>query len=122
MVLYAVFATDRLAPGDRALVVEALGNTATSMHQPTVEAAIAAAGFQVVRRETIASEWSEQQLEQDPGHLTQDLLEIARLTRDHDQAEAALGPVWYRRALAFATWGLVHPVEASPRPGGGGSP
>jgi hypothetical protein len=76
------------------------------MHQPTVEAAIAAAGFQVVGRETIASEWSEHQLEHDPGHLTQDLLEIARLVRNREEAEAILGPVWYRRALAFASWRL----------------
>jgi hypothetical protein len=71
-----------------------------------VEAAIVAAGFQVVRREQIASEWSEYQLEHDPGYLTQDLLEIARLTRNRDQAEAIVGPVWYRRALAFASWQL----------------
>ena len=106
MVLYAVFATGQLAPGDRALLVEGLGNSPASMDQPTVEAAIAAAGFRVVRRERIASEWSEYQLEHDPGYLTQDLLEIARLTRNRDQAEAALGPVWYRRALAFASWRL----------------
>ena len=81
MVLYAVFATDQLAPGDRALLVEGLENSPASMHQPTVEAAIAAAGFEVVRRERIASEWSEYQLEHDPGYLTQDLLEVARLTR-----------------------------------------
>ena len=106
MALYAVFATDQLAPNDRGLLVEGLGNSPASMHQPTVEAAIAAAGFQVVRRERIASEWSEYQLEHDPGYLTQDLLEIARLTRDRDHMEATLGPVWYRRALAFASWRL----------------
>jgi hypothetical protein len=86
--------------------VEGLGNSPASMHQPTVEAAIAAAGFEVVRRERIASEWSEYQLEHDPGYLTQDLLEVARLTRDRDHREATLGPVWYRRALGFASWRL----------------
>ena len=106
MVLYAVFATAELPPGDRALLVEGLGNTAASMDRPRVEAAIAAAGFQVARRERIASEWSEHQLERDPGYLTQDLLEIARLTRDRARAEAVLGPVWYRRALGFASWRL----------------
>jgi SAM-dependent methyltransferase len=106
MVLYAVFATDQLAPDDRRLVVEGLGNAPASMHQPTVEAAIAAAGFQVVRRERIASEWSEYQLERDPGYLAKDLLEIARLTRNRDRAEAILGSVWYRRALGFAGWRL----------------
>jgi SAM-dependent methyltransferase len=106
MVLYAVFATEQLAPGDRALVVEGLGNSPASMHRPTVEAAIEAAGFRVVRQERIASEWSEHQLERDPGYLTDDLLEIARLTRNREEAEAVLGPVWYRRALAFAAWRL----------------
>jgi SAM-dependent methyltransferase len=106
MVLYAVFTTDQLAPGDRSLLVEGLQNSPASMHQPTVEAAMAAAGFEIVRRERIGSEWSEYQLEHDPGYLTQDLLEIARLTRNHDQAEAILGPIWYERALAFASWRL----------------
>jgi SAM-dependent methyltransferase len=106
MVLYAVFATERLEPGDRALVVEGLHNSAASMHQPTVEAAIAAAGFDVARRERIGSEWTEHRLERDPGYLTQDLLELARLTRDRDRLEASLGPVWYRRALVFDLWRL----------------
>ena len=135
MVLYAVFATDELAPADRALVVEGLNNSPSSMHQPTVEAAIAAAGFQVEWRERVGSEWTEQQLERDPGHLTQDLLEVARLTRARDRLEPALGPVWYRRALGFASWspqivlgrlvpvlyGLRRPAAVSPpgRPGPG---
>jgi len=105
MVLYAVFATGELAPVDRALLVEGLGNSPASMHRPTVEAAIAA-GFEVARCERIGSEWWEHRLERDPGALTQDLLEIARLRRDRDRLEAALGPVWYRRALAFALWGV----------------
>jgi hypothetical protein len=91
-----VFATERLGPGDRGLLVQALGNSPASMHELTVEAAIAAAGFEVVRRERIGSEWTEHWLEQDPGDLTQDLLEVARLTRDRERMEAALGPVWYR--------------------------
>lgn len=106
MVLYAVFTTDRLEPGDRALVVEGLGNSAASMDQATVESAIAGAGFQKVRRERIGTEWTEQQLEANPGYLTQDLLEVARLTRDRDRMEAVLGPLWYRRALAFDLWRL----------------
>ena len=106
MVLYAVFTTDRLEPGDRALVVEGLGNSAASMHEPTVEAAIAGAGLSIVRRERIGTEWSEHWLEQCPGYLTKDLLELARLTRDRDRLEAALGPVWYRRAVAFDLWRL----------------
>ncbi len=106
MVLYAVLAGDRLEPGDRALLVEGLGNSAASMHEPTVEAAVAAAGLATVRRERIGSEWSEYRLEHDPGYLTRDLLEIARLTRRRDRLETALGPVWYRRALAFDLWRL----------------
>jgi hypothetical protein len=76
------------------------------MHQPTVEAAIAAAGFDVARRERIGSAWTEHRLERDPGYLTQDLLELARLTRHRDRFQRALGPAWYRRALAFDLWRL----------------
>jgi hypothetical protein len=42
-------------PGDRSLLVEGLQNSPASMHQPTVEAAMAAAGFEMVRRERIGS-------------------------------------------------------------------
>ena len=106
VVLYAVFTGDRLEPGDRALLVEGLENSPASMDQPTVEAAIAAAGFDLVRRERIGTEWSEHRLEQDPAYLTQDLLELARLTRDRGRLEEALGPVWYRRTVAFDLWRL----------------
>jgi hypothetical protein len=66
----------------------------------------------------------------DPGYLTQDLLEIARLTRNRDQAEATLGRTWYDRALAFASWrlqivlGRLVPVLyalTKPAPGGSSS-
>ena len=106
MVLYAAFASDRLEPGDRALLVEGLGNSAASMHQPTVEAAIAAAGLDVFRCERIGSDWSEHRLEHDPSYFIRDLLQVARLTRQRDRFEAALGPVWYQRALAFDLWRL----------------
>ena len=106
VVLYAVFATDRLQPGDRALVVEGLENSAASMDEPTVESAIVAAGLAIDRRERIGSEWSEYRLEHDPSYLTQDLLELARLVRDRDHMEATVGPVWYRRTLAFDLWRL----------------
>jgi SAM-dependent methyltransferase len=106
VVLYAAFTGDRLEPGDRALLVDGLRNSAASMDQPTVEGAIAAAGFRIARRERVGSEWMEHLLEHDPGYLTDDLLEIARLTRDRERLEAALGPVWYRRTIAFAHWRL----------------
>jgi SAM-dependent methyltransferase len=104
MVLYAVFAAETLAPGDRALVVDALENSAASMDQATVEAAVATAGLEVVRRERIGTEWSEHRLEDDPTYLTRDLLEVARLIRGRERMEAILGPLWYRRALAFDLW------------------
>jgi hypothetical protein len=80
-----------------------------------VEAAIAAAGFQVARRERIASEWSEYQLEHDPGYLTQDLLEIARLTRNRDQLEATLGPNARQSGCAWPPT-CCQPTATSPSP------
>jgi hypothetical protein len=106
MVLYAAFATGRLEPEERARLLEALSQSAPSMDQPTVEAAIAAAGFEVARRDPIASEFFEYRLEQQPTCMTGDLLRVARLTRRRSQFEAALGPEWYRRTLAFAQWSL----------------
>ena len=54
---------------------------------------------------------------------------MARLIRKRDQAEAILGPVWYRRALALASWrlpivlGRLKPVlSALSTPGTSGGP
>lgn len=106
MVLYAVFATDEFEPRERARLLAGLENFGPSMHQPTVEAAIAAAGLTVVRRDDIGSEWFEYWLEHDPSYLTGDLLHVARLRRARDRFAAAIGPKWYELALAFDQWSL----------------
>jgi ubiquinone/menaquinone biosynthesis C-methylase UbiE len=106
MVLYVVFASDLFEPRERARLLTALDNCAASMHQPTVEAAIAASGFEIARRERIGSEWFEHRLESDPAHLAQHLLHIARLTRDRDRFTADLGLERYERALAFDQWSI----------------
>ncbi len=106
MVLYAVFATEELAPHERARLFGRQEHSAPSMDRPTVEAAIAAAGFEVRRRDRIGSEWFEHRLEHDPAYLTGDLLHVARMVRVRDRFEAALGPAWYERALGFDQWGL----------------
>jgi SAM-dependent methyltransferase len=106
MVLYAVFATELLEPGERARLFHPATAWAPSMDQATVEAAIAAAGLRVRRRDRIGSEWFEHRLEHDPAYLTQDLLEVARLTRHPERFRAALGPVWYEHCLRFARWGV----------------
>jgi SAM-dependent methyltransferase len=106
MVLYAVFATDELAADEHARLLGSLENAASSMHRPTVEAAIGDAGFEVAGRDRIGSEWFEYRLERDPSWMTEDLLHVARLTRARDRFHAALGAAWYERALAFDRWSL----------------
>jgi SAM-dependent methyltransferase len=106
MVLYAVFTTEELAPHERARLFGRLDHSAPSMDRHTVEAAIAAAGLEVVRRDRIGSEWYEYRLEHDPASMTEDLLHVARLVRARESFEAALGPAWYERALGFDQWGL----------------
>jgi SAM-dependent methyltransferase len=106
MVLYAVFATDELAPHEHARLLARQEHAAASMHRPTVEAAIGAAGFEITGRDRIGSEWFEHRLEQEPSYLTEDLLHVARLTRDRDRYVQALGPAWYERALGFDRWSL----------------
>jgi len=106
MVLYAVFGTEELAAHERARLLGRLDHSAAGMDRPTVEAAIAAAGFEVVRRDRTGSEWFEYRLEHDPAFLTEDLLHVARLLRARDRFEPALGPAWYERALGFDQWSL----------------
>ena len=106
MVLYAVFATGELAAHERARLLGRPEHSAPSMDRPTVEAAVAAAGFEVARRDRIGSEWYEYRLEHDPAWMTEDLLHVARLVRARDRFERALGSDWYERALGFALWSL----------------
>jgi SAM-dependent methyltransferase len=106
MVLYVVFATDELAGHERARLLGSLENAAASMHRPTVEKAIADAGFEVAGHDRIGSEWVEHRLERDPSWLTGDLLHVARLTRASGRFRAALGQAWYERTLEFDRWSL----------------
>ncbi|HEX6674439.1 MAG TPA: class I SAM-dependent methyltransferase [Actinomycetes bacterium] len=106
MVLYAVFATEELAAHERARLLGRPEHSAPSMDRATVEAAIAAAGFEVARRDRIGSEWFEYRLEHDPAAMTEDLLHVARLVRERDRFEPALGSDWYERALGFDQWSL----------------
>jgi SAM-dependent methyltransferase len=106
MVLYTVFATELLDRAERDRLVAHGTLSSASLDRPTVEAAIAAARLRVLRRERIASEWLEHELESDPSYLTQDLLEVARLRRDPDRFRAALGADWYEHCLRFALWAV----------------
>jgi SAM-dependent methyltransferase len=90
MVLYTVFATDRLEPGDENLLAQNLVVVRASLEEDAVEAAFGRAGFEIEREDVVGTEWREFD-EERTQPVSRDLLRLARLRRQHDEVVAEVG-------------------------------
>jgi len=97
--IYQLYATDRLEPAEASRLYEALGWAPRNMRPEYTEAAIAAAGLRVTRREEFGSEWGEYAHEY-AGDGGRRLVHAARLLRDPDRYLRRFGRENYEIALA----------------------
>src|SRR4051794_38248453 len=79
-VIYTVFATPRLEPGEAAMLHRPLGNVPRNLERSKVEAAFEHAGFSVERMEEIGTEFREYDEERSQP-VSESLLQLARLRR-----------------------------------------
>ena len=104
LLLFQTFAGDLLEPREAARLYQALGLVPRNMEPAFIEQACAAAGFRLVRKEVIASEWREWEVETGQ-HMTLDrLLHAARLLRNGQAVRATYGTARYEQALGDAQW------------------
>jgi ubiquinone/menaquinone biosynthesis C-methylase UbiE len=106
MLIYQTFATDLLEPNEAERLYSALAVVAQNMSTAYFEQTAQVAGFTVVERDVISSEWREWWEEHDERTTSRQLLYIARLRRDRERLMRELGRVGYAAELANAHWGV----------------
>jgi ubiquinone/menaquinone biosynthesis C-methylase UbiE len=116
MVVFQMFATPWLEPGDAARLWPALAVVEANTDSVRFEAVVGEAGLLVERREELRSEWREFLEESGPGKTSRQLLHAARLLRDEERFRELLGDVDYRASVADRLWGVYQMIgKLSPR-------
>ena len=106
MLVYQTFATALMEPQEAARIYGAMSIVAQNMSQPYFEACVAAAGFLVIKKGSIGSEWRENNIENGDHSLLQDLLYMARLQRMKADFVATYGTACYAATYADCAWGV----------------
>jgi SAM-dependent methyltransferase len=83
VVVFTVFATDRLEPAEAGLLAQNLAVVPANLDEDMVEGAFGRAGLAVALKEAIGTEWREY-AEERTRPASQDLLRLARLRRRRD--------------------------------------
>ena len=106
MLIYQTFATPLLEPPEAARLYLPLAIVPANMSTAYFEEVTRHAGFQLMEKDIIGSEWREA-WEEDGTHTTAtQLLHLARLRRKRDAYIAALGRTLYEVELAHCYWGV----------------
>lgn len=106
MLIYQTFATPLLEPPEAARLYLPLAIVPANMSTAYFEEVTRHAGFQLMEKDSIGSEWREA-WEEDGTHTTStQLLHLARLRRKRDAYIAALGRTLYEVELANCYWGV----------------
>jgi SAM-dependent methyltransferase len=104
VILYTVFATDRLEPKDRALLLgQNLALVPENLVVENVEAAFSRAGLDVVLENAIGTEWREW-AEERTQPVSRDLLRLARLRRRREHVIDTAGEEIYRHVESNLHW------------------
>lgn len=106
MLIWVTLATDLLEPNEAARLYAPLAVVARNMAPAFVEQAFTAAGFRVLERDVIGSEWRERYEEDGTRTTSRQLLKIARMQRDRARLSAELGPGQLEAELADCHWGV----------------
>ena len=108
-VIYQMFATSRLEPGEAAFLLPVMGCSAASMRPENTEAAIAGAGLRIDRCVIVGTEWGEYAQEHGP-QPGRHLLHAARLIRDPDRYITRFGQENYDIKLGDCLWHIYRMI------------
>jgi SAM-dependent methyltransferase len=103
LVVFTVFATDRLEPKEAALLAQSLAAVPANLVEEKVEAAFSRAGLEVAVKDTIGTEWREY-AEERTQPVSRDLLRLARLRRQRDRVIQDAGPEIYGHIESNLHW------------------
>jgi SAM-dependent methyltransferase len=113
VLVYEVFGTDRLDPGEALWLWDTMGVMPASADPECVEDAITAAGLRVDQRIDLGTEWGEWAQEHD-GKGGRKLLHAARLLRARDSYVSQFGQAAYDMMLGDCLWhvyGMIGKLE-----------
>ena len=108
LLLQSTYCTPAFEPAERARWVTALGLRPERMDLESMEATFAPAGFEVVRRDVIGSEWREAWTEAGDHWMEDDVLRVARLARREAELVGRFGRDRVEMVRGYALWGLYH--------------
>lgn len=115
VLLYQQFGTDRLESREAAWLFRTMGVVPANADPERMEAAFSAAGFDLVERIELHSEWGERS-EEERGVGTRQLLHAARLLRAPEPFVAEFGQATYDIMLGDCLWHIYQMIgKLSPR-------
>jgi SAM-dependent methyltransferase len=103
LLVYTVFATDRLEPKEAALLAQSLAVVPANLVEENVEAAFRRAGLEVAVKDAIGTEWREH-AEERTRPVSRDLLRLARLRRQRDRIIQDAGEEIYGHIESTLHW------------------
>jgi SAM-dependent methyltransferase len=103
VILFTVFATDRLEPKEAALLAQNLAVVPANLVEERVEAAFSRAGLAVALKDVIGTEWREHS-EERTRPVSRDLLRLARLRRRRDRIVEEAGEEIYGHIESNLHW------------------
>jgi ubiquinone/menaquinone biosynthesis C-methylase UbiE len=106
VLVFAVFATDRLDPAEAAELYGPLAIVAANMERANLERAATHAALAIERHVRLDGQWREHGEEHDVGRTSRQLLRVARMRRDPDRYRAALGAQEYAIELGDSLYGI----------------
>jgi SAM-dependent methyltransferase len=111
MVVYQTFATELLEPSEAQRLYASSAIVAENMDPAYFEACVLAAGFTIVERDVIGSEWREMwEGEGGSRNTSAKLLRAARLLRGGELVRQLLGEKAYAVAVADQLWGVYQMI------------
>lgn len=106
MLVYQTFATDLLEPVEAMRLYPPLAIIAANMSSAYFEEVVKRAGFEIIEKDPVHSEWREAWEEDGTATTSQQLLHLARLRRCRNQYIERLGRTLYEVELANCYWGV----------------
>ena len=109
ILIYQMFGTDRLEPREAEWLWATMGVVPANANPQHIEAAFAAAGFEVDECIELASEWGER-AEEKSGQVSRQLIHAARLLRVPERYIAQFGRTAYNIKLGDCLWHIYRMI------------
>ncbi len=111
MLVYQTFATKLLEPLEAERMYAAFAIVARNMDPDYFEACALDAGFTIIERDVIGSEWRESwEVEGGSRNTSENLIRAARLLRGSEAVKKRLGEKTYAFAMADQLWGVYQMI------------